>query len=47
MTNKQRQKIQKLLDTQYSLRNTDDELNQTSPDPLLIARIYKEDSHFA
>lgn len=47
MTNKQRQKIQQLLDTQYSLRNTDDELKQTSPDPLLVARIYKEDSHFA
>lgn len=47
MTNKQRQKIQKLLDTHYALRNTDDELSQNNPDPLLVARIYKENVLFA
>lgn len=47
MTTRQKQKIKTLLDTQYTLRNTNSELSQNSPDPLLVARIHKDKAYFA
>lgn len=47
MINKQRQKLQKLLDTHYTLRNTENELSQDNPDPLLVAKLYQQNPHFA
>lgn len=40
-------KLKALLDEQYSLKNTIDELQATKPDPLYVARFYTHSSYFA